>query len=96
MYRCWMANGAQRWPGQVRRKDFSVISGRLFEFHKMVVRHNFAVIAIFCNEVKGKSALALFRYLDRQCETALIPAHKLREVMTVKRLRTLTGFGDQS
>jgi hypothetical protein len=40
-----------------------------------------AAIAIFCNEVKGKSALALSRDLDCQYKTAFVLAHKLREAM---------------
>jgi ISXO2-like transposase domain len=38
-------------------------------------------IAIFCNEVKGKSMLALGRDLDVQYKTAFVLAHKLREAM---------------
>ena len=34
-------------------------SGTLFAFHKMPLRTYLGAIAIFCNEVKGKSALAL-------------------------------------
>jgi hypothetical protein len=40
-----------------------------------------AAIAIFVNEVKGKSALALSRDLDCQYKTAFVLAHKLREAM---------------
>jgi hypothetical protein len=39
-------------------------------------------IAVFCNEVKGKSMLAFCRDLDVQCKTAFVLAHKLREAMT--------------
>ena len=38
-------------------------------------------IAIFCNEVKGKSALALSRDLDVQYKTAFVLAHKPREAL---------------
>ena len=46
-------------------------------------------IAIFCNEVKGKSMLALCRDLDVQYKTAFVLAHKLREAMasSTKALR---------
>jgi hypothetical protein len=36
---------------------------------------------LFCNEVKGKSMLALARDLDVQYKTAFVLAHKLREAM---------------
>lgn len=38
-------------------------------------------IAVFCNEVKGKSMLAFARDLDVQYKTAFVLAHKLREAM---------------
>ena len=38
-------------------------------------------IAIFANEVKGKSMLALSRDLGMQYKTALVLAHKMREAM---------------
>ena len=46
-------------------------------------------IALFCNEVKGKSMLALCRELDVQYKTAFVLAHKLREAMasSTKALR---------
>ena len=40
-----------------------------------------AAIAIFCNEVKGKSALALSRDLDVSYKCAFVLLHKLREAM---------------
>jgi hypothetical protein len=45
-------------------------------------------ITVFCNEVKGKSMLALCRDLDVQYKTAFVLAHKLREAMAS---RTATG-----
>ena len=46
-------------------------------------------MAVFCNEVKGKSMLALARDLDVQYKTAFVLAHKLREAMaaSMKGLR---------
>jgi hypothetical protein len=44
-------------------KDFTVTSGTLFASHKMPLRAYLAAIAIFANEVKGKSALAISRDL---------------------------------
>jgi hypothetical protein len=39
------------------------------------------VIAVFCNEVKGKSMLAFCGDLDRQYKTAFVLEDKLREAM---------------
>ncbi len=47
----------------------------------MSLRTYLAATVIFCNEVKGKSALALSRDLDVQYKTAFVLAHKLREAM---------------
>src|SRR5271154_79509 len=44
-------------------KDFTITSGTLFASHKLPLRTYLAAIAIFSNEVKGKSALALTRDL---------------------------------
>src|SRR5580658_8701682 len=78
---CRKANGAPRWRCKACRKSFSITSGTLFAFHKLNLRDYLAAIAIFCNEVKGKSALALSRDLDVQYKTAFVLAHKLREAM---------------
>ena len=77
-------NGAPRWRCKACRKDFSVTSGTLFAFHKMPLRTYLAAIAIFCNEVKGKSALALSRDLGTQYKTAFVLAHKIREAMAAE------------
>jgi transposase-like protein len=86
---CRTANGAPRWRCKACREDFSTTSGTLFAFHKMPLRNYVAAIAIFCNEVKGKSALALSRDLDVQYKTAFVLAHKIREAMAseLKRMR---------
>ena len=63
------------------RKDFSLTSGTLFAFHKLPLQTYLAAIVIFCNEVKGKSALALSRDLGVQYKTAFVLAHKLREAL---------------
>src|ERR1700728_2195756 len=81
VYDCRKSNGAPRWRCKACRKDFSVTSGTLFAFHKMPLRTYLAAISIFCNEVKGKSALALSRDLDCQYKTAFVLAHKLREAI---------------
>jgi len=81
VYDCRKTNGAPRWRCKACRKDFSITSGTIFAFHKLPLRTYLAAIAIFCNEVKGKSALALSRDLDVQYKTVFVPAHKLREAM---------------
>src|SRR6202047_389872 len=81
VYSCRRPNGAPRWRCKACRKDFSVTSGTLFAFHKLPLRSYLLAIAIFCNEVKGKSMLALSRDLGVQYKTAFVLAHKMREAM---------------
>jgi transposase-like protein len=81
VYECRRPSGSLRFRCKACRKDFSITSGTLFAFHKMPLRNYLAAIAIFVNEVKGKSALALSRDLDVQYKTAFVLAHKLREAM---------------
>lgn len=94
-YEARRPNGALRFRCKACRKDFSVTSGTLFAFHKLPLRAYLAAIAIFCNEVKGKSALALSRDLGCQYKTAFVMAHKLREAMAseLKGMR-LGGVGE--
>jgi transposase-like protein len=80
-YEARRPNGALRFRCKACRKDFSLTSGTLFAFHKMPLRTYLAAIVIFCNEVKGKNALALSRDLNVQYKTAFVLAHKLREAM---------------
>jgi transposase-like protein len=81
VYSCRRPNGAPRWRCKACRKDFSVTSGTLFAFHKLPLRSYLLAIAIFCNEVKGKSMLALSRDLGVQYKTSFVLAHKMREAM---------------
>src|ERR1700712_3013376 len=83
-YECRRPNGALRFRCKACRKDFSLTSGTLFAFHKMPLQTYLAAIVIFCNEVKGKSALALSRDLGVQYKTAFVLAHKLREAMSTE------------
>ncbi|MCW3474418.1 IS1595 family transposase [Limobrevibacterium gyesilva] len=93
VYEARRPSGALRFRCKACRKDFSITSGTLFAFHKMPLRNYLAAIAIFCNEVKGKSALALSRDLDVQYKTAFVLAHKLREAMA-SELKGLHLGGD--
>lgn len=78
---CRKANGAPRWRCKACRKSFSITSGTIFAHHKLNLRDYLAAIAIFVNEAKGKSALALSRDLDVQYKTAFVLSHKIREAM---------------
>src|SRR6266849_7050663 len=84
-------NGAPRWRCKACRKDFSVTSGTLFAFHKLPLRSYLLAIAIFCNEVKGKSMLALSRDLGVQYKTSFVLAHKLREAMASEMKGRMMG-----
>ncbi len=64
-YDCRRLKGAPRFRCRACVKDFTITSGTLFASHKLPLRCYLAAIAIFCNEVKGKSALALSRDLER-------------------------------
>lgn len=80
-YDCRRAHGAPRFRCRACHKDFSITSGTLFASHKLPLRGYLAAIAIFCNEVKGKSALALSRDLGISYKSAFVLQHKLREGM---------------
>jgi hypothetical protein len=84
-------NGPARWRCKACRKDFGITSGTLFAFRKMPLRNYLAAIAIFCNEVKGKSALALSRDLGCQYKSAFVLAHKLREAMASESKGRIVG-----
>src|SRR6202166_4186507 len=81
VYMARRPNGAPRWRCKACRKDFSVTSGTLFAFHKMPLRSYLMAVAIFMNEVTGKSMLALNRDLGTQYKTAFVLAHKIREAL---------------
>lgn len=81
VYECRRPSGAPRWRCRDCGKDFSITSGTLFASHKLPLRGYLAAIAIFCNEVKGKSMLAMSRDLGLSYKSAFVLAHKLREAM---------------
>ncbi len=80
-YACRRPAGQLRWRCKACRHDFSITSGTLFAWHKLPLRTYLLAVVVFCNEVKGKSMLALARDLDVQYKTAFVLAHKLREAM---------------
>jgi transposase-like protein len=81
---------------QWRCKDcghtFSVTSGTIFANHKLSLKTYLAAIALFCNAVKGISALQLSRDMDVQYKTAFVLAHKIREsLMEQRNVEPLSG-----
>jgi hypothetical protein len=56
-----------------------------------------AAIAVFCNEVKGKSMLAMSRDLGLSYKAAFVLCHKMREAMAAEmRGRQLGGVGTEA
>ncbi len=93
-YDCRRPNGAPRFRCRECQKDFSVTSGTLFASHKLPLRAYLAAIAIFCNEVKGKSMLAMSRDLGLSYKASFVLCHKLREAMAEEmKGRTVGGVG---
>lgn len=91
-YDCRRPNGAPRYRCRACAKDFSITSGTLFASHKLPLRMYLAAIAIFMNEVKGKSMLAMSRDLGLSYKSAFVLGHKLREAMAAEmRGRALGG-----
>jgi len=95
-YECRRPDGSLRFRCKACRKEFSLTSGMLFAFHKLPLHTYLAAVAIFCNEVKGKSALARSRDLGVQYKAAWVLAHKIREaVSTALHGARLGGKGMQ-
>ncbi len=93
-YECRRPQGALRFRCKACGKDFSITSGTLFASHKLPLRHYLAAIAIFCNEVKGKSALAISRDLGVSYKACFVLLHKIREAMAEEmRGRKIGGTG---
>ena len=67
-----------QWRCRDCNHTFSVTSGTIFASHK----------PIYCNAVKGLSALQLARDLDVQYKTAFVLAHKIRESLMAQRDET--------
>jgi transposase-like protein len=91
VYSARRPNGAPRWRCKACRKDFSVTSGTLFAYHQMPLRSYLMAMAIFANEVKGKSMLAMSRDLGVQYKTAFVLAHKMREAMAAEVRQVAIG-----
>src|ERR1700756_3127652 len=91
---CSRAHGAVGGQCRACRHSFSVTSGTLFHSRKMPLRAYLFAIAIFCNEVKGKSMLAMSRDLGTAYQTSFVLAHKMREAMACElRVVNIGGKG---
>ena len=96
-YECRRPSGSLRFRCRACRRDFSITSGTLFASHKLPLRMYLGAIAIFCNEVKGKAALALSRDLGVSYKSAFVLAHKLREAMAEEmKGRVIGGEGKEA
>src|SRR5713101_4353828 len=96
-YEARRPNGALRFRCKGCKKDFTITSGTLFASHKLPLRGYLAAVAVFCNEVKGKSALALSRDLGLSYKSAFVLLHKLREAMAEEmRGRVVGGEGKEA
>jgi transposase-like protein len=83
--------GCVRYQCKACQKDFSLTSGTLFASRKMPLRSYLMAIAIFANEVKGKSMLAMSRDLGTTYRTSFVLAHKLREAMASEVRQSAIG-----
>jgi transposase-like protein len=97
---CLGAYGFRRPKGALRfecrdcGKEYSITSGTLFASHKLPLKAYLAAIAIFCNEVKGKSMLAISRDLGLSYKSAFVLCHKMREAMAEElKGRVIGGEG---
>jgi transposase-like protein len=90
-YEARRPNGARRFRCKGCKKDFTITSGTLFASHKLPLKGYLAAIAVFCNEVKGKSALALPRDLGLSYKTAFVLLHKCREAMAEEMKGRVVG-----
>ncbi len=96
-YEARRPNGTLRFRCRACAKDFTITSQTIFASHKLPLQSYLAAIAIFCNEVKGKSALALSRDLGTAHKTAWVLAHKLRESMAQElKGRVIGGEGKEA
>jgi transposase-like protein len=79
-----------RWKCSECRRKFSVTSGTLFHSRKLPIRDYLAVIALFCNGVKGVAALRMARDMNVGPKSCFVLLHKLREAMG-----TVVASGDE-
>src|SRR6266852_3689598 len=96
-YEARRPNGSLRFRCRACKGDFTFTSGTLFDSHKLPLKSYLAAIAIFCNEVKGKSVLAMSRDLGVSYKCAFVLCHKLREGMATElKGRVIGGEGKEA
>ena len=83
-----------RWKCSGCRKKFSVTSGTIFHSRKLSIRDHLAVIALFCNGVKGTPALQMARDMDINPKSTFVMLHKLREAMGAE-IHAAEGLGGE-
>src|SRR5471032_2476807 len=81
VYEARRPNGSLRFRCKACRKDFTLTSGTIFADHKAPLRTYLAAVAIFCNEAKGKAALAISRDLGMSYKACFVLLHKFREAI---------------
>jgi transposase-like protein len=97
LYRQRRATGLLRWRCKGCNYNFSITSGTIFASRKMPLRGYLMAVAIFCNEVKGKSMLAMSRDLGTSYKTSFVLAHKMREAMSAEvRQNRIGGEGKRA
>jgi transposase-like protein len=95
-YECRRPSGALRFRCKACKVDFTLTSGTLFASHKLPLRVYLAAIAIFCNEVKGKSMLAMSRDLGLAYKSAFVLCHKMREALATELKGRVIGGEDKT
>jgi ISXO2-like transposase domain/Transposase zinc-ribbon domain len=83
--------GALRFECRDYKAEFSITSGTIFASHKLPLRTYLAAIAIFINEGKGKSALAISRDLRVGYKSCWVLLHKLRESISAEMKDRIIG-----
>lgn len=76
-----LAETPVRWKCAACRRKFSGTSATIFHSRKLAIRDYLGVIALFCNGVKGTSALQMSRGMNINPKSAFVLLHKLREAM---------------
>jgi transposase-like protein len=94
-WECRRPSGLLRFRCRACAKDFTIASGTLFASHKLPLRSYLVAIAIFCNEVKGKSMLAMSRDLGLSYKAAFVLCHKMREAMAAEMKGRVLGGDDK-
>lgn len=71
----------KRWVCRGCRKCFSLMSGTVFDSHKMSLQELIAAALLWMNSSGGQPALELRRHLRKSYNTTFVLQHKLREAL---------------